>query len=170
MFLRVLTAEAKLREKQISEKQAKLIAEGKVEGKGKAEFISIPATHQCPGFKEGNTISLVKPNLSSMPARQAYNLAQVWKFITTMHWKSTTAGANGSSWVEMFARFCAIGGFAPNTEPRAGHLAIRETFKTQLLSFRRLFRQIITMYAKPGDKLLFLPARSGYKRLGYSWH
>ncbi len=81
------TGPAELREKQRSERQAKLIAEGKVKGEGKAEFINIPAAHLCPELKDGNTISLIKPNLNSMPARQAYNLAQVCKSITTTHWK-----------------------------------------------------------------------------------
>jgi len=163
MFLRVLHAEQELLD---AEEKAHKAMETTQEGAGK-DKVCIPAVQSCPGLKEGHMICMNKIDASSLKGSMAKSYKAVWHFLALTQWKPTTEGRNGSSWVEMFARFYSMGGDPSVREQRASIIRPEDSFKIQLSSFVRLCRHIISIYAKVGDQALFKPARSPAKRLAH---
>ena len=79
-------------------------------------------------------------------------------------WTPTSGQQNGASWVELFAVFQALGG-GHCDQSDDQHLVIKANFSRQLATFVHNARQITSMFASPGDKIMFQPARSKQHRL-----
>ena len=88
----------------------------------------------------------------------------IWFFIKNSVWLPTSEGKNGSSWIELFARYQLLGGKA-SLHRSNGALPIPDSFKVQLSTFTSVFRRIVAMYVAPTDAMIFRPAHDKNWRL-----
>ena len=161
MFMRVLHAEQTILE--AADAHAKAI--GKCTQGSERELVSVPASFSCPAMGQGSRMQLDKIKVGTLNGTMAQSYAAVWHFLALSLWKPTTEGRNGSSWMELFARFYSMGGDPQISEQKASLLRPEDSLKTQLRNFKNICRNILEVYARPGDQVLFRPAKHPAKRL-----
>ena len=79
----------------------------------------------------------------------------VWHFLRLHRWRPTTGKANGTSWIEIFARFYSIGGMCSMKPPPVTAIKPEGSMKMQLGTFTQVCRNIIRIYAEPLDQMMF---------------
>ena len=96
---------------------------------------------------------------------QQRHLVDVYNFLRTTTWKPVVEGANGTSWIEMLARFQCLGG---NTSPAIQAPSGVErllSLRQHLQTFTNTTKRLVASHVQPGDRLLFAPARNKQCRL-----
>ena len=117
MFIRVLQEEHELRTKMES---AKPQLERLVIG-AKHEHITLAAAYKCPSWEEGLMLSVDPLSDASFQVGKHDHVIDIYNFIRTSKFKATTLGVNGTSWVELLARFLALGGTLSPKRPTSDH-------------------------------------------------
>ena len=128
--------------------------------------VFVPASFVCPDFALETRIDLYPLAVRPSPNRRKAIVLNIWFFIKNSVWLPTSEGRNGSSWIELFARYQFMGGKA-SLHRSQGAVAIPDSFKIQLSIFICLFRRIVAMYVAPTDAIMFRPAHDKEWRLKY---
>jgi len=166
MFHRVLEEEHNLREKKnAATYQNTLLTTGTQHNHTKA-----PPLYTTPPWRTAHSLDIDRLDSAFSLDPTNKDLVDVYNFLRTATWMPTTEGENGTSWIELLARFKSLGGFA--TTATAGHYDLTKlrSLRQQLDHFTLLQRQLTTTYLKPEDQPLFRPARHKQPRLiGYGF-
>ncbi len=133
MFLRVLYEDKRLRE----QRAASLEATRKLNEGTRYATTTIPPTLSAPVCSNGQRVTLDHLDVHNLP--QDHQL-DVYNFLRTTYWQPATEGCNGTSWVELLARFSHLGGQAAPTVD-TNPLAKLPSLGTRLRSFTLAFKQ-----------------------------
>ncbi len=157
MFVRVLKEDKRLREIQATKSEAAR----KINQGTKLDSVVIPAAYAAPLWTEGVAITIDPLDACDMP--DDYHL-DIYNFLKTAKWQPTTEGRNGSSWLELLARYRQLGG-QPLPKAEDNPLARIPSLGKQLAAFTLACKQVTNTYITPQDRSLFRPARSKDKQL-----
>lgn len=125
----------------------------------------LPTRLEAPGLEHGIPLDLHGPFLLGLTTEEIHVQLLIWFFFKHTRWRATSSSQNGSSWVEVFAWFQALGGHTyPKLVDDDGSLALPH-FKQQLLDFSRHALRFLSRCAAPADVLLFRPAKDKQHRL-----
>jgi hypothetical protein len=160
MFLRVLRKDRELRDR---ENEIEACYRNLVLGSDRLK-VFVPASFVCPNFALGSRIDMYPLAVGPSPNRRKAIVSCIWFFIKNSVWLPTSEGRNGTSWLELFARYQLMGGKA-SLHRSNGPLAAPDSFKTQLSTFTCMFRRIVAMYVAPTDAMMFKPAHDKEWRL-----
>ncbi len=168
VYLRVLKAEVEQREaKEKHEALERKLIQGT-----KHPTTLLEATSQAPKLEEGTRLNLkparpednCTPNGNADLQARAAQLREMWHFLHKSCWRATDGTRNGTSWLELLARYCRLGG--RGCEPPAEDLfARRPTAKQQLAFFVTSCRRIVERYGDDEARRLFKPAQCKDHRL-----
>jgi len=164
MFLRVLKEDRRLRE--IKEKGQR--AQRWVETGVSRPTTKIQKDHSFPDLEQGVIIKMRPLENQKSFENNVTGLAmyaQVHDFFKHSIWKPTSEGANGSSWVEMLARFHQLGGRIKSKEDPITSFAKPLSLKQQMDIFRRVAKSIINIYIEPEEQYMFKAAKVIQQRL-----
>ena len=160
MILRVLKAEHHERTQRIKRANA----EAKVQG-AKHNHITIPTDTDDPPLTEGRSLDLSKPNTTGLEGTDLVIHLQMWAFFNNTRWTRVEGQNNGTSWIEMLARYQLLGGKLTANEVDAHPFAASLSFRQAIITFRRLANRIIHVYAPEHSVWLFKPAKASAPRL-----
>ena len=157
MFLRVLKADEEIRDsKQKAEEAIRKITQGT-----NFDTVIIPAQANAPKLSEWHQAAMDKVGtVCSM----SNNQLDVYNFLRTARWKATQGGENGSSFVELLARFMMLGGQVLDTDD-GGIFAKKPSLAKLLANFINTTKQMVITHMLPEDRYPFRPARAKQLRL-----
>jgi hypothetical protein len=89
----------------------------------------------------------------------------VYNFLRTSTWQPTSGDENGCSWLEILARYHALGGYTYDVAQAMNDVRPKPSLKKLLTSFVTTFRRVTTTFVQPGDTQLFRPTRNKQRRL-----
>ena len=163
MIINVLKGEKALRD-ELSRKQAVHdFVKGVVGGK---KLITINTARLCvPPCSEGFHVGGMHPSLDDMLPHDATNFWRIWRFIRLSTWKPAPSDQNGSSWIELYARFQAMGGYIVQSNASISSIAPKHVFSRQVTDFKVLMRRVIAITLDPVEQQLFKPSRCANRRL-----
>ena len=154
MFIRVLREEHTLRIAiESSNQQLKQLVHGNDYNK-----VTKPSTYDCPHWSRGQPAQVEQLDGDTVTSGMHHNVLDIHNFIRTTCWKPVTEGLNGSSWIELMARFLSMGGTLCQTRPDDPMDEKALTLKQQLEILTLHFKRIVNSHMHPGDMQLFSPA------------
>ncbi len=161
MILRILKAENKERTKR--KKQAAL--EAKEQNGTKHDHITMPDQTDDPPMSEGRSLDMLPPITQGLQGADLTMHLQLWTFFHDTRWIKVDGQNNGSSWIELLARYQLLGGKLTPNEIGDNPIAPPLSFRQALITFRRMAMRIIDMYTPEHTQWLFKPARASSPRL-----
>jgi len=113
--------------------------------------------YNCPDFYSGFELGIVEPNEVGLDDVQISILDQLYLFWRNARFLQASEGQQGTSWIEIYARYQFLGGVSCAAELQPEHARAHISFKHKLKLFvqasRNLFRQqgspSIIEYTKP---------------------
>ena len=167
MQLRILTIEKATREDRLQ----RAASRGRIDPSSKAQLKGLAnRAFVAPPLEDGIEMHIQKPLFHNIDAEDITLQLHLFLFFKRSRWVPTTLGTNGSSWLEIFARFRAVGGLLTRNELEEDGLLHQLSFKQQLLRFTSNSRRFINMFTMPEHAELFKPARhKGHRLIGYGF-
>ena len=129
--------------------------------KAKAQPLMLATAHECRGTEVGARLDLWEPCGHQSAVGNDPNFDTLQLFWGTAYFTPAEEGQLGSSWIELFARFCALGG---KLEPR-GKATSHRSFKKHLNFFMQTSRALFSTQGSSSTAEFFKPSRAQGARL-----
>ena len=121
----------------------------------------LATSFDCPGIADGARLDLWEPCGSQRVLGADPNFDMLYMFWSYAHFTPAGEGQLVSSWIELYARFCALGG---KLEPKGQGLE-HISFKKQLNFFVQASRALFNAQGSSSTSELFKPSRAHGTRL-----
>ena len=161
MILRVLKAENRER----SKRKSQAAVEAKEQLGPKHAHITVPEQTGDPPMAEGRSLDLHPPVTQGLSDADLTIQLQLWTFFHHTRWTKVDGQNNGSSWIELLARYQLLGGKLTQGELGDNPLTTPLSFRQALATFKKLALRTINLHAPEHAQWLFKPARAGKPRL-----
>jgi hypothetical protein len=165
LVIRVLTEEKVAREALAT--QRRLLAGILPSSRARLKTLvpSKPPFHDPCEEELGFTLRVRQPSCLGLSPEQTVLQLHLWIFLRNSKWKVAPSSSNGCSWLELFARFQAVGGLLTETDLEESCLGPRKSLRHLLLLFRCHLMRFVDIHLEPDQASLFKPIKLKEHRL-----